>query len=242
MRALIFLLLFFAGYAQAADVGYELEVIIFEDTTGVYDYAESWLSLSPDKRAGQEMPASNSGIAKKKKSAAKKPQHKFLEASQYRLSGQAGRLAKNPDFRILVHTAWKQPGLDRDLAFAVPIDSTATSKAHSKVSEQAIKTKLESFIKGEITLIMSRYLHVNAELDYFRTKPKAALIFTDQDQAVVEEKSSYDKYPILFERRMRSREVHYIDHPLVGMIVLATPYKIETEADKEQPAKTYKTL
>ncbi len=244
MRALILLLSLIAGQVSAAEVGYELEVIIFEDTTGVYNHAETWLPLAgPQQQADETEPANDPVAAKKKKSAESKPLHQFLKPSQYRLNKQAERLVKNPDFRVLVHTAWKQPGLDRDQAFAVAIDSASKPGDETKAAEQtAGKTEPDSFIKGEITLVMSRYLHVNAELEYFRTTPGNSPVFTDQDPAVAAEASPYEKFPVIFERRMRSREVHYIDHPLVGMIVLATPYKIETETGTDQPAKTYKTL
>ena len=50
----------------------------------------------------------------------------------------------------------------------------------------------------------------------------------------------YDSYKIVFERRMRSKEIHYIDHPLVGLVVLATPFKLGKE--EPIPAVNYKTL
>ena len=43
-------------------------------------------------------------------------------------------------------------------------------------------------------------------------------------------------------RRMRSREVHYIDHPLVGIIILATPFKISSDKGKTGAPGTYQTL
>ena len=36
-------------------------------------------------------------------------------------------------------------------------------------------------------------------------------------------------------RRMRSGEVHYLDHPLVGMVVKVTPYEVPEEASEEAP-------
>lgn len=36
-------------------------------------------------------------------------------------------------------------------------------------------------------------------------------------------------------RRMRSGEVHYLDHPLVGIVVKVTPYEVPEEASEEAP-------
>jgi len=76
---------------------------------------------------------------------------------------------------------------------------------------------------------MSRYLHFNVDMKYI--KPQ------------LNESGEYNNIviPILNERRMRSREIHYIDHPLVGVVVLATPYKIKTEEDNVDTSE-YKTM
>jgi hypothetical protein len=36
-----------------------------------------------------------------------------------------------------------------------------------------------------------------------------------------------EEYPIKFHRRMRSKELHYLDHPLVGILVMAKPVEKE---------------
>ena len=38
-------------------------------------------------------------------------------------------------------------------------------------------------------------------------------------------------------RRMRSGEVHYLDHPLLGMVVKVTPYEVPEEASEEAPER-----
>ena len=43
-------------------------------------------------------------------------------------------------------------------------------------------------------------------------------------------------YPLVQTRRMRSTELHYFDHPLIGMLVVIRPYELAssvTEADEE---------
>lgn len=37
--------------------------------------------------------------------------------------------------------------------------------------------------------------------------------------------------PVVDEQWMRNREIHYINHPMAGIIVLTTPYEIVDHSD-----------
>ena len=236
LRFTLFVYLFMqltTGQAYAADVGYEVEVIIFEDTTGVYEWAETWTLLKDDADTPEPAEASRNN----------KKQFKPLSSDKYRLNSQAERLVKHPDYRVLVHTAWKQPGLDREQAFSVPVNSLQTSGIRQDAGGD--QAGGGTFVNGDITLIMSRYLHINAQLFYNRPvqqDSQQSLSFTNQGQGISSVSTpQYETYPVKFERRMRSREIHYLDHPMVGMIVLATPFKIETKGPSTKPGG-YQTL
>ena len=97
---------------------------------------------------------------------------------------------------------------------------------------------ITSRISGDLKLIMSRYLHINTDLIY--EKPKIGQSTQMAQPEYTPPNHQSDTYPLLFERRMRSREIHYIDHPMVGIIVLATPYKLKEE-EETTPAE-YKTI
>ena len=56
------------------------------------------------------------------------------------------------------------------------------------------------------------YLHVDADLVHFRRAPVGSEVDATQ-------------FRMQQSRRLRSKEVHYIDHPLFGLIVLITPYE-----------------
>lgn len=62
-------------------------------------------------------------------------------------------------------------------------------------------------VDGVVTIGISRYLHVTSDLLVPRTAASETTKFRLQGQL-----------------RMRSGEVHYIDHPLGGMLILFTPY------------------
>ena len=40
-------------------------------------------------------------------------------------------------------------------------------------------------------------------------------------------------YPVQTHRRMRSKEIHYIDHPLIGILVLATPFELPVSEEDQ---------
>ena len=110
-------------------------------------------------------------------------------------------------------------------------------------------------LDGTVELVVSRYLHVHADL-YYTTDvewertvvaegvgPEAAAQAGDeQDDTTTAAAAAAapriargpDDRPMLsfpFEqqRRMRSGELHYLDHPLLGLLVLVTPYKADDE-------------
>lgn len=70
----------------------------------------------------------------------------------------------------------------------------------------AIPVRIQSpgVLDGTITVTLSRFLHVYTDMQY----SGAGLSEPVQIKA---------------HRRMRSRELHYIDHPLIGMIISITP-------------------
>lgn len=228
MKALRFLFLFSVCVPVfAADVGYEVEVILFEDTTGVYNNVENWEATENTLRqAQQEADTETSETATK----AKKGEYTLLKPDRFRLNKQAQRLVDHPDYNILLHTAWKQPGLDKPEAFAVPVNTASENDT--------------SYITGSITLVMSRYLHIHADMHYYKPTPAItpSINFSDQSVPTTATGTPMQSYPVMFERRMRSRETHYIDHPMVGMIILATPFKIEPDDAPKKPAKGYRTL
>jgi len=270
------LLLIITNITLAADIGYQVEVIIFEDTTGTYKHSEKWpetitteekkhdtniinTTLTDDTKTINTTATDKKGVAddvittendkkdnidilnitetdnevievsETKTDVAETVFFKDIDKENYRLNKQAEKLEKHPDYRILVHKAWKQPGLDRENALPMKMINDINSEDSDSVAK--------SYIDGEITLIMSRYLHINTNLIFHRLIPEPFNTYSNIDESSI---NSFKDYPLFFERRMRSKEIHYIDHPLVGIIVLAIPFKIESE---EAPQKeTYKTI
>jgi hypothetical protein len=242
MKAFYFVsLIFISNLTLAANIGYEVEVIIFEDTSELYKNSENWpLPVSIEKTIEKiDLKTEDNKTEQDSLNIDKEVFFEYIDDKNYRLNQQAKKLLQHANYNIMYHKAWKQPGLNKDSAKAVIINT------QDYINTEDDKNKSQSFIVGEFTLIMSRYLHVFSKLtlhkpikdlsknNTYSEYKNIGLIDTDNTEI-------YTQYPLLFERKMRSKEIHFIDHPMGGMIVLVVPYKIE--AEEEQAAEGYNIL
>ena len=68
-------------------------------------------------------------------------------------------------------------------------------------------------MRGTVKVSVARYLHVELDLLYRRSG----------DDAAVAPEGTPTWFRLESERRMRSRELHYVDHPLFGVLMRITP-------------------
>lgn len=142
--------------------------------------------------------------------------------------------------RILVHRAWRQPVRERAHAFAVlieggdvlpepvimsePGDDADASTIESPVMDSSgqittlpkLETEQENLtsveireLQGALRFHLSRYLHLEPLLWYGSDTESGQRIWVKIGQ----------------NRRMRSEELHYLDHPLFGLLVRISPWK-----------------
>lgn len=234
MKLLIKCLFFFYPFfLYANETGYEVEVIVFEELAHKYSDSEIWFASEDIQSADSQIKNFND-IRHNNQSEHVDPIFKKLSTENSRLHNELNKLKNSNDYNILAHEIWKQTGLDAEKSFSVHLNSRtkhieSVNATASPLSEQTISDKNNSFLTGSVTLIMSRYLHVNADL-VFHMPEKFNL---DETSIKTNLNKNYKSYPVVFERRMRSKEVHYIDHPLIGMIILAIPFQIESEHIEE---------
>jgi len=218
-RTLLCLSLYLPASLMADTTGYEVELIVFEDARSRYIQSEDWSFNDMLNNTLQEK--------KPAKKTKKDPEYAQLDWEAAKLAPQHKRLANNSNFKVLLTKRWKQTGLDRKSAFNININTNALDP---EVTESnSLETEPSSYITGDVKLVMSRYLHFQVNLEYYIP------------QLADDSSPAYKSFPIVSERRMKSREVHYIDHPLVGVVVLATPYKIKEDTPDTKPTG-YKTL
>ncbi len=209
--------------SNAEQTGYEVELIIYEDASKRYIDSEDW--------SYNDMLNQTNDAVFNAESVEPDTQFSDLVWEGAVLSNALQKIQDSPGLNVLLSKRWRQTGLDRDKAYPVEIDVStpgigggAAGMPENKDNLQQSNT--EAMIAGDFTqpitsingyvrLVMSRYLHFEVNLNYTRTL-----------QSNESEDLNNNVFPVVAERRMRSREIHYIDHPLVGIIVHATPYTI----------------
>jgi hypothetical protein len=157
---------------------------------------------------------------------------RVLDGSALALKEMAERLDKAGD-RILLHRNWRQPIRERARAFPLlveggnplpvtaphldaaqpsPLTGVDDSGAFSTLPELELKQDsdyLQRELQGALRFHLSRFLHVEPNLWFNTTSADGRRFWVRIDQS----------------RRMRSEELHYLDHPLFGLLVRVTPWK-----------------
>lgn len=127
-----------------------------------------------------------------------------------RLSAEARRITANSNYELLVHTAWRQPALSSSQALPVRIRSGV-----SLDNEGVAIPRLD----GTVQLSVGRFLQFDTNLRYHAVSPQTA----GEPPPPAADTPIQLLYRLNESRRMRSRELHYLDHPMFGVIVLVTP-------------------
>ncbi len=163
-----------------------------------------------------------------------------LSAGAAGLAGVKARLQGSGRYRVIAHKIWRQPGLDR--AAAVPVRVRGGTDYSTRFLQHGVQASPQGSeglpmagkagaleeVDGTVTVVLGRYLHLYTDL-VFRTpmtRPDA--------QGHQEPGPSLVSVRVQGQRRMRSRELHYLDHPLLGVLVQITP--VEPSAATKPPA------
>jgi len=142
------------------------------------------------------------------------------------LSENAESIRKSGRFRLLRHLAWRQPGLDNKEAKAIRVnlgtantvylpEDTKPYDSFIPVSQNPQPDRTREArtvtVNGTIKVRLGRFLHMDA-----------LLVYTDPDTG--------QSYRLKQSRKMRSRELHYIDNRRFGLLTRILPI----DEDEEQ--------
>ena len=266
---------------------YTVELIVFAHTDASLLDDEVWLEdpgLPPIDESVELVDAAGIALDGEPAAGGSSASRTFrlVGPSHYRLSGVYGRLQSSPDYRPLLHIAWRQPGLSKRRARHARVQGFVNDASASQGSSAGPRSRL--VIDGTVRLHFRRFIHLDADLLYYRDAPPppshaqgrtapsstpslpAAAVgqppsstdaptspssVEDGDAVVVSPLpsesslgtsaaaggespgssegrrwSADDGPPVAYRmtasRRMRRGELHYLDHPLFGVVILVT--------------------
>lgn len=176
----------------------------------------------------------------------------WLDAEQLQLQSTVDSMLRDGNYRILLHGAWRQPMRERGRAF--PIFVTG-GEALAPMSRAPLATDPDQ----ENTLSMTapppplnptvEYQVDNGEdIETVRLAPfsepefKALLRFhlarylhVEPDAWLARESEQQQRYWVQIDqkRRMRGEELHYLDHPLFGLLLRLTPWQSPEQIELE---------
>lgn len=179
----------------------------------------------------------------------------LLAGDTLRLMDSARKISDSSRYSLLLHTGWRQPGLENGKTIPVWIrGGRVFSNRYSSIDQfSQIQPTEESAItptpryglyelEGLVEITLSRYLHTRADLVLRKPADPITLMQQQQDIGLTDEElerlegGSLLNYGMNEQRRMRSKKLHYLDHPQFGMLVLITPYQAPEPID--QPAES----
>jgi len=240
--------------AELADVRwYDVEILLFAQTNQDYRNSETWPIdyTAPDIENARELLPQD----KASRDPAQPMPFRLLDADELRLNTDAERIDKAPDLQLLGHFGWRQPGMPQQSALAIRVDQALLDRVNAltAAAEGGMAVTEKPKIEGTLRLILSRYLHIETDLLLKEPLDEApmsndaqqanVLLFSEpaagasltpgQGQepdlfAMAEENAAQAPYRVYFmhqSRRMRSGELHYLDHPVFGMAIKVTPYQ-----------------
>jgi hypothetical protein len=215
-----------SGFAveQDADPWYEIEVIVFEPVEPPQT-TEKWSQIveEPALDTAVELHAPNSRAGNPQPATAAFQQ---LDAASLKMTPQVKRLTAGNRYRVLLHTAWRQPLQENGPGTMVYISSLPRGDLYTETVSQAAP----NHVTGVITLLLTRYLHIKAHLVYTNPDIELARQIIEQDNS----SPVIERFVMKESRRVKLQELHYFDHPYFGLIARIIRY--EPPRPDAQPA------
>ncbi len=263
--------------AAEAPPRYDIEIVVFKNVQ-VPQAREFVLPVTAPARDERMLDLSSPESV----SAAAELDFEVLPSSEYRLIDEVARLVESPRYELLMHVAWRQPGLELGEAMPVWIrggkifgqeyqsidsrpgllgrpqagdtaDGDQTVYSFDQQSLDSLQQQLREQqgsashaglyeFEGKIMVALARYLHTYVDLVLRRPRLVADELPSNPIQQQYLETRAADtrilnNHRLREHRRMRSKNLHYIDSPEFALLVLITPYET-SEAVETVPAAT----
>lgn len=175
------------------------------------------------------------------------PPFQQLQPELWEFNDYLRSLDRSSGYRILFHSAWRQPLEEKRDAAPILVQGGRQFNEYNEL-EGYVRISVSRYLHIDTNLWLIDYAEaLEAEdLPWNRASDQLNSLFEDEsyNQAIplgssVENTPSFvlEQAPAVYEpihivefkqsRRMRSGELHYIDHPLMGILIRLTPYEDE---------------
>lgn len=170
-----------------------------------------------------------------------------LDSSHLQFTEQRKKLDKHASFTPVLHSVWRMPVADS--ASTKPIhlfagENFAVNTQEQTTDAQSIETQLSDkwAIDGNFKIYLEHYLFIdsqliirqqttrdmpivqpieNQDLNVISSENGVEVIDVERETEIIRTEKQTFIAEILFDqnRRLRSGEIHYLDHPMMGIIV-----------------------
>ena len=230
---------------------YQVEVLIFRHDTAFEATQEKW-----PQKIDRTFP-SNLSILDNGKTTAINESFSMLTPEQFSFSNYISELERKKNIKTLYHVAWRQPRLDKSLSQPLLIQAGDITEDKQFELEGTIKISIKRYIHIETDLWLSHYQKEDLQLkDPWEFSENNAPYFLQENNtdkeiriAPISAPSSgllapltHEKQPFVTKyvarmqqvRRMNRDELHYLDHPLFGLLVRTVRYELPEEPQPEE--------
>jgi hypothetical protein len=181
----------------------------------------------------------------------------LLNKDFFQLNSIADRINSSSQYDVVLHLAWRQPTFDEDKSLPVFVFNGMLERdpAPEPISNPGLNQGYDFYVNGleagpqyywlsgTLKLSVSRYLHLESDLHMKLRTTKQEVIeqspppeaggfgsffgMAKEPTPIMIERPVLQDYRLYETRRMRSKEIHYFDHPMMGIVVKVTPYEFD---------------
>ncbi|MAS81551.1 MAG: hypothetical protein CMF45_02535 [Legionellales bacterium] len=219
--------LFASPYNVIGSSWYQVEVIVFERLNPYLD-GEKWqdgVITTKDDAVELQVPDINNKLVP----------YMILNKSRNQLNGVEKVLNSSSEYKLLIHLSWQQPATQRKQSRYVHLQrldgTSSTLETNIKEIEDEpdfIDELISSnkIIDGTIRVRSGFYLHADIDFSYFKNLPYENKILRVNEESFI---GTSDKYVINHKetRKIKLDEIHYFDHPMLGLILQVSRLDIE---------------
>lgn len=171
---------------------YRVEIIVFEQSNSQINYDEQWPEHPslPNLTKSRELTVNTDN---------NRTSFQFSNKNIMSLNKEQWALINRQHAKILMHYSWLQPFNKKE---KIHIYANPRNYPDLRYSAPAYSKSEPWIIDGVLTLNKTNYFNISTDLLFNIANDK------QEETFVIKQK-----------RRLREKEIHYIDHPLVGILI-----------------------